>query len=232
METPKRVMLDSIEAQGYTDQGIHYWFDEKNVKDGQILIWGPSNTLYEDMPMVYSVRFICPGYPFDPPKVSFITTDSYTRFHPNMYIDGKVCLSILGTWEGPRWVASQRLSSIPLTLQSLMTNNPIEHEPGYENRKDDKATSYNEFVTYRCLVFLVNIVERYSNKELPYILNNFKDEFLERLPNILKSLETRLGNAQTDKQWPAIPYNMTGKTNYDELRATMTAAKQKLVVKS
>jgi len=149
-----------------------------------------------------------------------------------MYIDGKVCLSILGTWEGPRWVASQRLSSIPLTLQSLMTNNPIEHEPGYENRKDDKATSYNEFVTYRCLVFLVNIVERYSNKELPYILNNFKDEFLERLPNILKSLETRLGNAQADKQWPAIPYNMTGKTNYDELRAKLTAAKQKLVVKS
>jgi len=231
MDIPKRVMLDSIEVRDYTEQGIHYWFDEKSVIDGQILIWGPSNTIYEDMPMVYSVKFTT-GYPFDPPKVSFMTTDSHTRFHPNMYIDGKVCLSILGTWDGPRWVASQRFSSIPLTLQSLMTNNPIEHEPGYEKRNDDKAISYNEYVTYRCLVFLVNIIERYSNNKLPFILDNFKDEFLERLPNILKSLETRLENAQIDKQWLSIPYGMTGKTNYAELKVKLAAAKQKLVVKS
>eukprot|EP00961_Rhodomonas_salina_P096479 1297777-Rhodomonas_salina.3 len=34
----------------------------------------------------------------------FLTTArGSVRFSPNLYQDGKVCLSLLGTFEGPRW---------------------------------------------------------------------------------------------------------------------------------
>jgi hypothetical protein len=29
------------------------------------------------------------------------------RFNPNLYSDGKVCLSLLGTWSGPGWIPNQ-----------------------------------------------------------------------------------------------------------------------------
>ena len=186
---------------------------------------GGRQSLYEDMPMIYSVKFPCPGYPFEPPKVLFITNDGYTRFHPNMYKEGKVCLSILGTWEGPRWVASQRMSSVALTLQSLMDNNPIAHEPGYAHRTDLVATSYNEFIGYRCTCFLVDLLNKYTiNVMLPY-LKEFRNEFVARIPKMIERLEARLVGKE-DKQWLSVPYTMSGKTDYNKLRETLGLIKE------
>ena len=40
-------------------------------------------------------------YPSSAPQIQFLTTNGgKTRFNPNLYADGKVCLSILGTWRG------------------------------------------------------------------------------------------------------------------------------------
>jgi hypothetical protein len=45
-----------------------------------------------------------------PPQVSFKTTGGGSiRFNPNLYAEGKVCLSLLGTWSGGKgegWNAS------------------------------------------------------------------------------------------------------------------------------
>ena len=41
------------------------------------------------------------SYPTIPPLVVMTTTGGGTvRFNPNLYADGKVCLSLLGTWHG------------------------------------------------------------------------------------------------------------------------------------
>ena len=45
--------------------------------------------------------FCADRYPFEPPKVLILTVDGRTRINPNLYANGKVCLSILGTWSGP-----------------------------------------------------------------------------------------------------------------------------------
>jgi ubiquitin-protein ligase len=38
-------------------------------------------------------------FPEAPPVVNLRTTgNGLVRFHPNLYSDGKVCLSLLGTW--------------------------------------------------------------------------------------------------------------------------------------
>uniref|UniRef100_A0A183CAN5 UBIQUITIN_CONJUGAT_2 domain-containing protein n=1 Tax=Globodera pallida TaxID=36090 RepID=A0A183CAN5_GLOPA len=45
--------------------------------------------------------FFPSNYPQQPPKCSFLTTGAgKVRFNSNLYTDGTICLSILGTWEG------------------------------------------------------------------------------------------------------------------------------------
>jgi baculoviral IAP repeat-containing protein 6 len=40
-------------------------------------------------------------YPNVPPKVNLMTTgQGSVRFNPNLYANGYVCLSLLGTWRG------------------------------------------------------------------------------------------------------------------------------------
>lgn len=41
------------------------------------------------------------NYPNEPPKVNLMTTGGgKIRFNPNLYSNGYVCLSLLGTWSG------------------------------------------------------------------------------------------------------------------------------------
>jgi len=234
MSIPKRVLLDSKEIQNdeYREEGIYYWINEANCMTGKILIWGLIGSLYEDMPMIYSTQFP-PEYPFEPPKVLFLTNDGYTRFHPNMYKEGKVCLSILGTWEGPKWAATLRLSTAALSIQSLMDNNPIVHEPGYEKRNDIYTNSYNEFIGYQCLKYVISIIEHYAVKgKVPLLLSEFEEEFLERLPKIIERMRSKLDKVIEDKLWVHIPYSMTGQTDYATLKQRFISACQKIDIKT
>ena len=40
---------------------------------------------------------------------------------------GKVCLSILGTWAGPKWTSIMDITTVLLTIQSLLDKNPLHH---------------------------------------------------------------------------------------------------------
>lgn len=74
----------------------------------QVLITGPEDTPYENGCFEFDVYFP-PDYPSSPMCVNLQTTGKHTvRFNPNLYNDGKVCLSILNTWHGrpeERWNA-------------------------------------------------------------------------------------------------------------------------------
>jgi len=75
------------------------------------------------------------GYPNVSPKVQIITTgNGQVRFGPNLYACGKVCLSLLGTWEGPKWNPERSsLFQVLVSIQSLILG--VEHpyflEPGH-----------------------------------------------------------------------------------------------------
>lgn len=79
--------------------------------------------------------FIPDDYPNVPPKVHIATTGMGTmRFGPNLYACGKVCLSILGTWSGPKWhPKSSSILQILVSIQSLLlgVEHPFYLEPGY-----------------------------------------------------------------------------------------------------
>jgi len=210
----KRIIADIGELNKpiYAESKIFYKENEANIREGYACIFGPEGTPYEDCPMLYAFN-IQEDFPYEPPKVLFKTYDSVTRFHPNMYVDGKVCLSILHTWEGPKWASTMRLSTILLTIQSLMDTNPILHEPGYQNPTQEMKESYIHFIEYSCIQY---ILERAEKTLQPDAFVPFEKIFNELLPKILERLEIRLRKRLEtgEKTLSNVPYNMHRTTNY------------------
>ena len=88
------------------------------------------------------------NYPLEPPKVVFCTLNKNVRFNPNLYTEGKVCLSILNTWSGPGWTSSHSIKDVLIVLQSLLHENPIQNEPGWEKECGEKSKSLNIVLAY------------------------------------------------------------------------------------
>lgn len=119
------------------------------------LIVGPFDTPYEGGFFLFLIDFP-DDYPNNPPKVKNLTTGAGSwRAGPNLYSNGKVCLSILGTWSGPSWCVVQNLSSVLLSIQSLLNENPLYNEPGYESGSSKvdlrQVLDYNEAIRHECL---------------------------------------------------------------------------------
>ena len=214
----KRIQADIRELQQplYQEAGIFYEPNEQDCRIGQACIFGPAGTPYEDCPMLYTFQFST-DYPFESPKVSFETADGHTRFHPNMYTDGKVCLSILGTWTGPAWSSILRISSVLVTLQSLLTDNPIVHEPGYERAPENVATSYRFAVELSCIQYILKCATEHIHSAQ---FQPFAEIFQQRLPATLERLDARLQQRLAEggeKQLQNVPYLMDRQTNYKEL---------------
>ena len=129
------------------DVGIYCHIDESDITNIKALIIGPPNTPYENGFYFFDIKF--PNdYPFNPPKVKFMTHESGVRFNPNLYSNGKVCLSILGTWSGPGWTTCLNLNTVLLSIQSLLNENPIVNEPGFEKETGTKAKNYSSIINY------------------------------------------------------------------------------------
>lgn len=93
------------------------------------LIIGTPNTPYEDSPFVID-WLLDENFPQSPPKAHFISwTGGNGRVNPNLYEDGKICLSILGTWSGEKsesWNASRcSLLQALVSIQGLVLTKEV-----------------------------------------------------------------------------------------------------------
>ncbi|KAH7123916.1 ubiquitin-conjugating enzyme/RWD-like protein [Dendryphion nanum] len=135
-----RITRELGEIQRGSDLSLAVACRDIDVRHVRALIIGPPDTPYEFGFFEFTVKFTR-DYPTKAPSVTAITTNSgRTRFNPNIYAGGRVCLSILGTWRGERgeeWSSAQGLESILISIQSLMSQNPYENEPGFEDAKTD-----------------------------------------------------------------------------------------------
>lgn len=62
------------------------------------LIIGPQQTPFVDACFLFDM-FLSPStFPVEPPRVFFHSWCGGTRISPNLYAEGKVCLSLLNTW--------------------------------------------------------------------------------------------------------------------------------------
>jgi ubiquitin-protein ligase len=217
--------IQEVKSDAMKGNRIFYWFNEADVKKAKAMIIGPEGTPYADCPLVFDIR-LPNDYPISSPAVTILTSDGVTRFHPNLYVTGKVCLSILGTWKGPAWTAAITLSKMLLTIQSLLEANPIVNEPSYENitLEDPRAKSYAEFVESRLLSQSFNNLLRLRKGECPPLWEDFKDVLGEIQDNLLAKMVVKIRAHTEDKMYPNLIYSMSGKTDWLKLAEAATAA--------
>lgn len=101
------------------------------------LIFGPENTPYEYAPFVIDLA-IPTNFPASPPRANFHSwTYGLGRVNPNLYEEGKICLSLLGTWQGrneENWSEKATLLQILVSIQGLvLVRNPFFNEAGFES---------------------------------------------------------------------------------------------------
>jgi ubiquitin-protein ligase len=128
--------------------------DEDRMDIIRALITGPVGTPYSLGCFVFDIYFPT-NYPSVPPLVKLITTGNGTvRFNPNLYADGKVCLSLLGTWHGgdatEKWDPNKsNVLQVLLSIQGMiLIPDPMYNEPGYEGMRDtpegnERSAQYN-----------------------------------------------------------------------------------------
>lgn len=144
-----------------------------------MLISGPADALdpANETPYAFGLfefhLFIPAHYPSVPPLVNLQTTGGgMVRFNPNLYSDGKVCLSLLGTWHGEGWTPPSAGSSgstilqVLVSIQSIiMVPKPYFNEPGYAEEEgtpagEQRSREYNGDVRLHTLRHAVRDVLR------------------------------------------------------------------------
>lgn len=111
-----RIMRSSL------PEGVYVRTWESNMELVRVLLVGPSGTPYAHAPYLFDLH-LHDGFPLEAPKAFFHSwTNGIGRINPNLYEDGKVCLSLLGTWSGDEsdeeWVTGK--STVLQIIVSLL----------------------------------------------------------------------------------------------------------------
>lgn len=229
----RRILKDIERAQEslMREQGIFYVVESDRMNKGFALIEGPENTPYEGCLLLFS--FVFPDdYPFAPPSVCFLTSDGRTRFHPNLYIDGKVCLSILGTYSGPTWSGTQTLSSILLSLQGLLDSNPLSHEPAFENGTlyDYRHKEYADAVEHNITRHMLSSIQRFEENPEEHEWSPFQQILEERLPLLKQKLCRKILNRARypETLWSNLVYGMSCRSYWKQYRESIPWLKEQI----
>lgn len=106
--------------------------NEDNLFEWEVAIFGPPDTLYQGGYFKAHMKFP-PDYPYSPPSIRFLTK----VWHPNVYENGDLCISILhppvddpqsGELPCERWNPTQNVRTILLSVISLL-NEPNTFSP-------------------------------------------------------------------------------------------------------
>ena len=131
------------------------YFYSCNPREDNILLWdfciiGPPDSLYEYGTFYGRIEFTN-TYPNKPPIVIFNNI-----FHPNIYIDGKVCISILheGTdlsgyeKDYERWNPSHSINSIMLSIMSMLSAPNFDSPANIDAKKlwQDNIMEYKKII--------------------------------------------------------------------------------------
>jgi ubiquitin-conjugating enzyme E2 Z len=226
-ETISRLVKDItyIKKNPLSDNGIYYTHDDEDMLKGYALIIGPEDTPYYGGFYLFEFNFPS-DYPFSPPKVNFLTNNGEIRFNPNLYKNGKVCVSILNTWSGDQWSSCQTLSSILLTLCSLLNNNPLLNEPGIKHYHPD-CEKYIKILQFGNM--LVAICGMISKKYLPFKFEYFYDIMSETFIKNYDKLLTIVDNNIDIKEYIFVNvYNMRIYINYQIIKEELIKCKKLL----
>ncbi len=230
-DTISRLLKDvkHIMKNPLTENGIYYIHDDADIMKGYALIIGPSDTPY--FGGNYFFEFNYPAdYPHSPPKVTYCTNGKNIRFNPNLYVCGKVCVSLLNTWRGDQWTSCQSISTVLLTLCSLLSKDPLLNEPGVDKKHND-MNKYNEIIEYSNInIAVCDIVRKKSGIFLPFFDNFYpfiKDNFLKNYDKLLEFAEKKNTDFQLQsKEFRTDFYTMRVTVDYNKVIEKLKLSKQ------
>lgn len=180
--------------------GVFVEPEENNITNVHAVVVGPDDTPYEGGFFHFALTCL-PDYPARPPLVRLMTTDSgRVRFNPNLYSSGLVSLSILGTFPGPSWSADMTLETVLVSIQSLLSEDPLANEPGLGPEFGswlEKITGYNANLRYQTLrVAVCDALEAclLGNSSYPRVLQQaVLKHFVERYAKYENAVVVQLG---------------------------------------
>ena len=217
----KRLMKDvrDIIKEPLKDNGIYYKHDESNILNGYVLIIGPSETPYEYGNYLFKVEYPY-DYPMNPPKITFMSNYGNIRMNPNLYRNGKVCISILNTWSGDQWSSCQTIKTVLLTLLTIFNNKPLLNEPGIIESSND-FNPYNDIISY--MNFDITIKGVMNQKVANQLYGIFKEEinknFIDNYDLILKRIDEHVQINKTSIIRSTSLYNMKNiLIDYEDLK--------------
>lgn len=178
--------IKSIEHNKLNESGIYIEFNEDNMLSARAMIIGPKDSIYEGGFLFFFIEFP-KNYPYSPPDVAYVPVNNI-RIHPNLYVGhhksgyGKVCLSILGTWNGPQWSTIMDISTVLLSIQSVLDKYPLLNEPGYTLSDKNHHKIIHDFndVTFSETILSL-IIKNYERTPSEFFI--FKDIMIDYIKN-------------------------------------------------
>ncbi|XP_076871979.1 ubiquitin-conjugating enzyme E2O isoform X2 [Brachyhypopomus gauderio] len=131
------------------------------------LIKGPTRTPYEDGLFLFDIQL--PNiYPAVPPLFRYLAQCA-GRLNPNLYDNGKVCVSLLGTWIGKgteRWTSKSSLLQVLISIQGLiLVNEPYYNEAGFDSDRGlqegyENSRCYNEMALIKMVQSMTQLLQQ------------------------------------------------------------------------
>lgn len=121
MSTPtkRKIMQDMKKLAEEPLENIMATPSKDDIMNWRAIIFGPEDTPFESGVFELKIAFT-ETYPKHPPNVSFLTS----IFHPNVYVNGDLCLDILQS----KWNPTYGVGLVLLCIQSLL-NDPNTDSP-------------------------------------------------------------------------------------------------------
>uniref|UniRef100_A0A6N2M6E3 Dephospho-CoA kinase n=1 Tax=Salix viminalis TaxID=40686 RepID=A0A6N2M6E3_SALVM len=148
LSSPNDESPANVDAANPVDGFSAGLIDENNVFEWSVTIIGPPDTLYEGG-FFNAIMSFPQNYPVSPPTVRFTSE----VWHPNVYANGKVCISILHPpGDDPngyelateRWTPVHTVESIVLSIISMLSS-PNDESPANVDAAKQWRENRNEF---------------------------------------------------------------------------------------
>ncbi|XVF45557.1 hypothetical protein PTKIN_Ptkin02bG0215600 [Pterospermum kingtungense] len=170
----KKVQQDWNILQNNLPDGIYVRVYEDRMDLLRAVIVGAYGTPYQDGLFFFDFH-LPPEYPDVPPSAYYYSGG--WRINPNLYEEGKVCLSLLNTWTGRGnevWdPSSSSILQVLVSLQGLVLNaKPYFNEAGYDKQVGTAEGEKNS-LAYNENTFLLNC------KSMMYLMRKPPKDFEE-----------------------------------------------------
>lgn len=150
------------------------------------MLRGPQGTPYENGVYLFDVN-LPSNYPNVPPNFHFHSFGA-GRLNPNLYDQGRVCLSLLGTWSGretENWTAKSNIAQTLISIQGLiLVKDPYHNEPGQEasNYTADDAKLRNLDYNQKLMPKIIQMMTNQINSPLEPWENEIRIFYKHQIP--------------------------------------------------